>query len=204
MTALLVETTDLTKRYGPRAAVDRVGLRVRRGEVYGFLGPNGAGKTPTLRMLLGLVRASSGTARVLGTAPARGTSNHGRRAGRRRRQRHRRPVTRRWPARAVVGLASQAGREIMLLAHAHQPGASIPAAWAAAVAGTHCCMHPLGYRPAAATASTPSPRSGDAPRPLPAPTVLAGPTIPGPGRPGRSPRPGRPRAGRTRASTWRV
>src|SRR4029453_14808961 len=69
MTALLVETTDLTKRYGPRAAVDHVGLRVRRGEADGFLGPNGAGKTTTLRLLLGLVRASSGTARVLGTAP---------------------------------------------------------------------------------------------------------------------------------------
>jgi ABC-type multidrug transport system ATPase subunit len=69
MTELLVETTDLTKRYGPRAAVDHVGLQVRRGEVYGFLGPNGAGKTTTLRLLLGLVRASSGTARVLGTAP---------------------------------------------------------------------------------------------------------------------------------------
>jgi ABC-type multidrug transport system ATPase subunit len=69
MTKLLVQTTNLTKRYGPRAVVDHVGLQVRRGEVYGFLGPNGAGKTTTLRMLLGLVRASSGTARVLGAAP---------------------------------------------------------------------------------------------------------------------------------------
>ena len=69
MTALLVETTDLTKRYGPRAAVDHVGLRVRRGEVYGFLGPNGAGKTTTLRMLLGLVRPTSWTVRVLGAPP---------------------------------------------------------------------------------------------------------------------------------------
>jgi ABC-type lipoprotein export system ATPase subunit len=69
MTELLVETTDLTKRYGPRAAADHIGLQVRRGEVYGFLGPNGAGKTTTLRLLLGLVRASSGTACVLGTAP---------------------------------------------------------------------------------------------------------------------------------------
>jgi ABC-type multidrug transport system ATPase subunit len=69
MTALLVETTDLTKRYGPRAAVDHVGLRVRRGEVYGFLGPNGAGKTTTLRMLLGLVRPTAGTVRVLGAPP---------------------------------------------------------------------------------------------------------------------------------------
>src|SRR5215211_7908541 len=66
---LLVETTNLTKRYGPRAVVDHVGLQVRRGEVYGFLGPNGAGKTTTLRMLLGLVLPTSGTARVLGAAP---------------------------------------------------------------------------------------------------------------------------------------
>ncbi len=44
-------------------------MHVRRGEVYGFLGPNGAGKTTTLRILLGLDRASSGAARVLGTAP---------------------------------------------------------------------------------------------------------------------------------------
>jgi len=66
---LLVETINLTKRYGPHTVVDHVGLQVRRGEVYGFLGPNGAGKTTTLRLLLGLVRASSGTARVLGAAP---------------------------------------------------------------------------------------------------------------------------------------
>ncbi len=66
---LLVETTDLTKRYGRRAAVDHVGLEVRRGEVYGFLGPNGAGKTTTLRMLLGLVRPSAGIAQVLGAIP---------------------------------------------------------------------------------------------------------------------------------------
>jgi len=46
--------------------VDAVSMTVRRGEVYGFLGPNGAGKTTTLRMLLGLIRPTSGTARVLG------------------------------------------------------------------------------------------------------------------------------------------
>ena len=57
------ETHNLTKRYGERRAVDRLDLRVRRGEVYGFLGPNGAGKTTTLRMLLGLVRPTSGTVR---------------------------------------------------------------------------------------------------------------------------------------------
>src|ERR671918_480101 len=67
---LLVETRGLGKRYGERiVAVDRLDLRVRRGEVYGFLGPNGAGKTTTLRMLLGLVRPTSGSALVLGAPP---------------------------------------------------------------------------------------------------------------------------------------
>jgi ABC-2 type transport system ATP-binding protein len=66
----VVETRDLGKRYGETVvAVDRLRLRVRRGEVYGFLGPNGAGKTTTVRMLLGLVRPSSGSALVLGAAP---------------------------------------------------------------------------------------------------------------------------------------
>ena len=65
-----IETRDLTKVYGRRVtAVDHLNLRVRRGEVYGFLGPNGAGKTTTLRMLLGLVRATSGAALVLGRGP---------------------------------------------------------------------------------------------------------------------------------------
>jgi ABC-type multidrug transport system ATPase subunit len=66
----VIETRDLSKRYGEGLlAVDRLELRVRRGEVYGFLGPNGAGKTTTLRMLLGLVRPTSGTATVLGAPP---------------------------------------------------------------------------------------------------------------------------------------
>jgi ABC-2 type transport system ATP-binding protein len=69
MTETVVRTDLLTKRYGTRAAVDGVTLEVRRGEVYGFLGPNGAGKTTTLRMLLGLVRPSAGTASVLGRPP---------------------------------------------------------------------------------------------------------------------------------------
>jgi ABC-2 type transport system ATP-binding protein len=65
-----IETSDLTKVYGRRVtAVDDLNLRIRRGEVYGFLGPNGAGKTTTLRMLLGLVRATSGAAVVLGRPP---------------------------------------------------------------------------------------------------------------------------------------
>jgi ABC-2 type transport system ATP-binding protein len=70
MSESVIETRDLTKRYGERiVAVDRLGMCVRRGEVYGFLGPNGAGKTTTLRMLLGLVRPSSGRALVLGAEP---------------------------------------------------------------------------------------------------------------------------------------
>ena len=67
---LVVETHGLGKRYGERiVAVDGLDLSVRRGEVYGFLGPNGAGKTTTLRMLLGLIRPTTGSALVLGAAP---------------------------------------------------------------------------------------------------------------------------------------
>lgn len=67
---LLVETRGLTKRYGSRiTAVTDLDLMVRRGEVYGFLGPNGSGKTTTLRMLLGLIRPTSGRVRVLGKEP---------------------------------------------------------------------------------------------------------------------------------------
>jgi len=65
----VIETQGLTKRYGTLTAVDRLTLGVRRGEVYGFLGPNGAGKTTTLRMLVGLVRPTSGSARILGARP---------------------------------------------------------------------------------------------------------------------------------------
>jgi ABC-type multidrug transport system ATPase subunit len=64
----VVQTHELTKRYGDRLAVDRVSMTVRPGEVYGFLGPNGAGKTTTLRMVLGLVRPTAGSALVLGEA----------------------------------------------------------------------------------------------------------------------------------------
>jgi ABC-2 type transport system ATP-binding protein len=69
MDDLAIETHGLTKRYRDLVAVDRLSLRVRRGEVYGFLGPNGAGKTTTLRMLLGLVRPTSGNATVLDARP---------------------------------------------------------------------------------------------------------------------------------------
>jgi ABC-2 type transport system ATP-binding protein len=65
----IVVTDRLSKTYGRRRAVADVSLTVRRGEVYGFLGPNGAGKTTTLRMLMGLVRPTGGTARILGGKP---------------------------------------------------------------------------------------------------------------------------------------
>jgi ABC-type multidrug transport system ATPase subunit len=66
----IVETRGLSKRYGSGIlAVDDLDLNVRRGEVYGFLGPNGAGKTTTLRMLVGLIRPTSGSARVVGHDP---------------------------------------------------------------------------------------------------------------------------------------
>lgn len=61
-----VFTSDLTKRYGETEVLTKVGLRVRVGSLFGFLGPNGAGKTTTIRILLGLLRASGGTAQVLG------------------------------------------------------------------------------------------------------------------------------------------
>ena len=72
MTDLVVETNGLTKKYGDRLAVDSVSMTVRRGEVYGFLGPNGAGKTTTLRMMLGLIRPTAGSASILGL-PAGGS-----------------------------------------------------------------------------------------------------------------------------------
>ncbi len=62
-----IETNNLVKRYGNVTAVDDLSLRVARGEIYAFLGLNGAGKTTTIRLLLGMVRPTSGEARVLGT-----------------------------------------------------------------------------------------------------------------------------------------
>lgn len=62
-----IEVTGLSKRFGPVTAVDDLSFRVEPGRVTGFLGPNGAGKTTTLRVLLGLVHASAGTATFGGT-----------------------------------------------------------------------------------------------------------------------------------------
>ncbi len=65
-----IEVEKLTKKFGKFTAVDHISFYVNRGEVYGWLGPNGAGKTTTIRMLLGLLKPTSGTAYVLGFNPA--------------------------------------------------------------------------------------------------------------------------------------
>ena len=66
--ACVIATDGLTKRYGTVLAVDDLDLEVREGDRYGFLGPNGSGKTTTVRLLLGLVFATSGSIEVLGRA----------------------------------------------------------------------------------------------------------------------------------------
>jgi ABC-2 type transport system ATP-binding protein len=63
---LVVETRDLTKRYGKFTALDRLTISVSRGQILGFIGPNGAGKTTTIKILVGLARPTSGTATVAG------------------------------------------------------------------------------------------------------------------------------------------
>ncbi len=74
MSARVIATDRLVKRYGSVTAVDGVGLDVREGDRYGFLGPNGSGKTTTLRMLLGLVLPTSGTVELLGRPMPRSRS----------------------------------------------------------------------------------------------------------------------------------
>src|SRR5512137_55275 len=64
---LSIETEDLGKHYRDVRAVRDLSLRVAQGEIYAFLGLNGAGKTTTIRMLLGMIKPTSGRARVLGT-----------------------------------------------------------------------------------------------------------------------------------------
>ena len=62
----VIETRDLTKRFGAFTAVDHIGFEVKEGEIFGFLGANGAGKTTAMRMLCGLSVPTSGEARVAG------------------------------------------------------------------------------------------------------------------------------------------
>src|SRR5260370_4547950 len=66
-----ISAAGLRKSYGKVVALDGLDMRVAEGEVHGFLGPNGSGKTTTIRILLGLLRAGGGTARLLGGDPWR-------------------------------------------------------------------------------------------------------------------------------------
>jgi ABC-2 type transport system ATP-binding protein len=63
---VVVETKDLTKKYGKFVALDRLTMTVERGQILGFVGPNGAGKTTTIKILVGLARPTSGSASVAG------------------------------------------------------------------------------------------------------------------------------------------
>jgi ABC-2 type transport system ATP-binding protein len=63
---LVIETSNLTKRYGALTAVNKLNLKVQRGSIHGFLGPNGAGKTTTIKILVGLLTPDEGTVKVLG------------------------------------------------------------------------------------------------------------------------------------------
>ena len=62
----VLKTTNLTKRFGKFTALDGVNIEVNKGEVYGFIGPNGAGKSTTIRVLLGILKATEGEAKIFG------------------------------------------------------------------------------------------------------------------------------------------
>lgn len=66
MSEIAIEVKDLTRKFGDFTAVDRITFGVTAGEVFGFLGANGAGKTTAIRMLIGLLTPTSGTARIAG------------------------------------------------------------------------------------------------------------------------------------------
>ncbi len=71
MSEAAILTEGLSKSFGTQAAVAELNLKIQTGAVYGFLGRNGAGKTTTMRMLLGLVRPTKGSAKVLGLDPGK-------------------------------------------------------------------------------------------------------------------------------------
>ena len=66
MSTVGLEITNLTKRFGKLTALDNINLTVNEGEVFGYIGPNGAGKTTTIRVLLGILQATEGSAKVFG------------------------------------------------------------------------------------------------------------------------------------------
>ena len=80
-TDLVVQTTALSKSYEGVNAVDAIDLRVPRHSVYGFIGPNGAGKTTTMKMLLGLIRPTSGEGSIFDLDIVRDSSEVRRRIG---------------------------------------------------------------------------------------------------------------------------
>lgn len=80
-TGFAIETSALTRAFGGQAAVDGLTLRVPAGSVFGLLGPNGAGKTTTIRLLLGLLEPTSGSACVLGFDPRSGGGGIRQRSG---------------------------------------------------------------------------------------------------------------------------
>ena len=188
MTELAVTTSGLTKRYGRDVlAVDRVDLRVARGEIYAFLGLNGAGKSTTIRMLLGMIRPTAGHAELFGERVARG--------------RHRPLAARRPPGRDRDGVpGADRPREPRRRAAAgggRRPAVRRPddrAARPRAVRGP-AGRHALARQPPAARA-----RPGAAPRARAARARRAG-QRPRPGRRDRDPRADprpRPRARRDR------
>ena len=69
----IIQTENLTKRYGDILAVDNVSIHVKEGEIYGFLGLNGAGKTTLIRLLLGLIKPQNGTCELFGKQPKQAT-----------------------------------------------------------------------------------------------------------------------------------
>lgn len=77
----LIQTFDLSKRYGPLTAVEGLNLTVRQGSIYGFLGPNGAGKTTAMGMIMGLVRPTRGRVELFGEPAGRGSHSLYRRTG---------------------------------------------------------------------------------------------------------------------------
>ncbi len=77
----MIETQELTKKFGNVLAVDRLNLKVEEGEVFGFLGPNGAGKTTTIRMLTALIKPTSGRSSVAGYEAGREDDQIRRNAG---------------------------------------------------------------------------------------------------------------------------
>ena len=62
----IISVNNLTKKFGKFTALDNVSLELNEGEVYGFIGPNGAGKTTAIRVLLGIIKASRGEAKIFG------------------------------------------------------------------------------------------------------------------------------------------